>query len=384
MNRSSAGKALPTLLQVLPPIARDLAIELEIAIGQGGARTRLKLGAALAAAAALRDDELWRALAMDAGSHGESDVGPLALDAAMRFAHVGEAAPSDATTRILRLALVRAFHGERGAHTAADPLVDECANVAEIVHALAIARSVDRTAEDIDRAASFLRLPQRRRLSSRPEDEALIDAAKVPSSVPRLEAGKPASKPPSEASSSKPPSEGRIPAKTPAPTSDRDRAPISQRGAAASPVPPGARVSNPPDGRSTTPSGHPRTLRVLVVDDDEGYRKLLGRMLSPLEVVNASNGAAALELLATQGEFEVILTKLELPEVSGVELFEMVKRKWPQLVSRVVFVSAHGSAPDGQTMLRKPISRDSLLHTIGRVSKKIAEMNGARPSKPPR
>jgi CheY-like chemotaxis protein len=371
---------------VLPPIARDLAIELEMAIGQGGARTRLKIGAALAAAAALRDDELWRALAMDAGSHGESDVGPLALDAAMRFAHQGESAPSDATTRILRLALVRAFHGERGSQSAADPLVDECANVAEIVHALAIARSVDRTAEDIDRAASFLRLP-RRRLSSRPEDEALIDAAKSPSSRPRIETSKPASKPPPEAASSKPPSEGRIPVKTtPAPQSNRDGAPISQRGAGASPVPPGVSASNPPDaGRRTTPSGHPRTLRVLVVDDDEGYRRLLGRMLSPLEVVNASNGASALEMLATtQGEFEVILTKLELPEVSGIELFEMIKRKWPQLVSRVIFVSAHGSAPDGQTMLRKPISRDSLLHTISRVSKKIAEMNDKRQSKPPR
>jgi hypothetical protein len=32
-------------------------------------------------------------------------------------------------------------------------------------------------------------------------------------------------------------------------------------------------------------------------------------------------------------------------------------------------------APDGRPLLRKPINRDSLLRTIGRLSKRIAEVH---------
>ena len=114
---------------------------------------------------------------------------------------------------------------------------------------------------------------------------------------------------------------------------------------------------------------------MLLVDDDDSYAKLLQRMLSPLNVVHASTGQSALEILAADPDFEVILSKVELPELTGAQLYESIKRKWPQLATQTIFVSSHGSAPDGRPLLRKPINRDSLLRTIGRLSKRIAEVH---------
>ena len=145
-------------------------------------------------------------------------------------------------------------------------------------------------------------------------------------------------------------------------------------------------VAGGTSARAPTPIPAPRPLapldrlRVLVVDDDDGYRKLLGRMLSPLDVSFASGSNAALELLTThQGDFEVIVSKVELPDVTGAQLFEQIKRKWPHLSERVIFTSSHGAAPEGGILLRKPINRDSLLRAIGRVSKQIAEMRNSTP-----
>ena len=366
MKQDSAQRALPTMYQVLPPVARDLAIELETMLGNGGARTRLKIGAALAAAAALRDHDLWRALMLDAGAMGEADVARLSLDAAMRFAHGGATPPSDATTRILRLALLRGLRSDEPEGD--DPIVNDCAAVVGIIYALSIARSVDQTSEDMERAASFLRLGRR------PDSNRTGGAAPAETPPPRGVSDHRSSNPDLR-NTAPPQSDPRVEnaasfssqRPSPNPRSDRER----DRDRA------GGRIqsSRPPSGEPGRQKEKSAGPRVLLVDDDESYRKLLQRMLSPLEVVHASTGLGALEVLATDGDFEVILSKVELPELSGAQMYETIKRKWPHLANVVIFVSSHGSAPEGQPILRKPINRDSLLRTIGRISKRIAEVH---------
>lgn len=354
--KQESVRSLPTMYQVLPPVARDLAIELESLLGTGGARTRLKIGAALACSAVMRDHDLWRALLIDAGEMGEADVARLALDAAMRYAYAGDTSPADATTRIIRLALIHSLRSEELGGD--DPLVAECSEIIDIVHALAIARAVDQTAEDMERASSFLRLgkrPDSNRTSANGDGEE-SRGEKRDSRLPPLP-GSPKNTPPGRNHSAPPVFERG------------DAAPISQReglrGRVQSSVPP----ADP--GRQKEKGA----IRVLLVDDDDSYAKLLQRMLSPLDVVHASTGAGALDLLAADTDFEIILSKVELPEVTGAQLYETVKRKWPHLASQMIFVSSHGSAPEGRPLLRKPINRDSLLRTIGRMSKRIAEVH---------
>jgi CheY-like chemotaxis protein len=346
------------MYQVLPPVARDLAIELESILGTGGARTRLKVGAALAAAAVLRDTELWRSILADATEMGEADVARLALDAAMRYAYAGDTSPADATTRILRLALIGSLRSEEQAGD--DPLVAECSQVIDIVHAMAIARGVELGSEEGERAAMA-------RPAKRP------DSNRSAASPGRIQDGDFGPSPDGRGVGGL--REGGItPPRTnsaPPPQSDkRDSPPVSQRA-----EPQHARVhsSMPPNEGRKEKSGGPR---VLLVDDDDSYSKLLQRMLSPLDVVCASNGIAALEHLASDGDFEIVLSKVELPdELSSAQMYDTIKRKWPHLAGRVIFVSSHGSAPEGQPLLRKPINRDSLLRTIGRLSKRIAEVH---------
>ncbi len=368
MKQQESVRSLTTMYQVLPPVARDLAIELESLLGTGGARTRLKIGAALACAAVMRDHDLWRALSIDAGQMGEADVARLALDAAMRYAYAGDTSPADATTRIIRLALIHSLRSEELAGD--DPLVAECSAIIDIVHALAIARSVDQTAEDMERASSFLRIgkrPDSNRTSGSPGR--LPEAEQEGSADGRDSRIPPRNTPERNGAQRNTPERNNHSAP---PVFDRsDAPPQSQRtealrGRVQSSVPPAD------SGRQKEKSGGPR---VLLVDDDDSYAKLLQRMLSPLDVVHASTGQMALEFLAADTDFEIILSKVELPELTGAQMYETVKRKWPALAAQMIFVSSHGSAPDGRPLLRKPINRDSLLRTIGRMSKRIAEVH---------
>jgi diguanylate cyclase (GGDEF)-like protein len=63
---------------------------------------------------------------------------------------------------------------------------------------------------------------------------------------------------------------------------------------------------------------------ILCVDDDPAHITALRRALAPkYEVVAAESGAAALELLRGQERFDVVLSDLRMPEVSGDKLLEM-------------------------------------------------------------
>ena len=66
--------------------------------------------------------------------------------------------------------------------------------------------------------------------------------------------------------------------------------------------------------------------RVLVVDDNAANRDVLERRLTREghQVVTASSGGAALELVAAQ-EFDLVLLDLIMPEMSGFEVLRRLK-----------------------------------------------------------
>lgn len=65
---------------------------------------------------------------------------------------------------------------------------------------------------------------------------------------------------------------------------------------------------------------------ILVADDDEGNRTMLGRRLTRLgyQVTLAENGRAALESLRT-GRFDLLLLDIQMPELNGYEVLEQMK-----------------------------------------------------------
>jgi len=87
----------------------------------------------------------------------------------------------------------------------------------------------------------------------------------------------------------------------------------------------------------------PRTRgRVLVVDDESVVAHTLKVLLqSEHDLVVAQSGAEALELLAGSDKpaYDVILCDLMMPGMTGMELFEVLRREHPVLARRVVFMT---------------------------------------------
>jgi DNA-binding NtrC family response regulator len=106
----------------------------------------------------------------------------------------------------------------------------------------------------------------------------------------------------------------------------------------------------------------------LVVEDDPLQRETLADLLKDhgLEVVECSTAEAAELVVATTGpELKALVTDVSLAgEMSGLELAEYAKRKFPQL--NVVMVSGKGPAyiPQDTTFLLKPYRARELLEAV--------------------
>lgn len=100
---------------------------------------------------------------------------------------------------------------------------------------------------------------------------------------------------------------------------------------------------------------------ILIVDDNPNMSCLLAEMLEVFDYgsATASNGAEALSELES-GKFNMVITDLRMPNMTGLELLEKVKEKYPRLP--VVLISGYsvggntpsqgGLKPDG--FLAKP------------------------------
>jgi CheY-like chemotaxis protein len=77
---------------------------------------------------------------------------------------------------------------------------------------------------------------------------------------------------------------------------------------------------------------NPSRYQVLIVDDDAGVRNSLALLLkaSGYEVSTATNGVEALVLLKS-GLPAVLLSDLNMPEMSGFELLAEARQQFPEL-----------------------------------------------------
>jgi PAS domain S-box-containing protein len=115
----------------------------------------------------------------------------------------------------------------------------------------------------------------------------------------------------------------------------------------------------------------PEPLRVLIVEDDVNTRDATRELLQLLgaQVSAADNAQAALALFDAQS-FDVLLTDVRMPGMSGIELARAAKRVQPAL--RVVFASGYGAGiaaeldddMSGATLLPKPFDLDSLEKAV--------------------
>ncbi|MBI5497445.1 MAG: PAS domain S-box protein [Deltaproteobacteria bacterium] len=139
-------------------------------------------------------------------------------------------------------------------------------------------------------------------------------------------------------------------------------------------LPPSSGASRGTPGEDAPPDAAARG-RILVVDDDPLVAVGLRRILqNDHDVQLADGGRAALAILAEQ-PFDVILCDLMMPDMTGMDLFAELKRRHPELVDRVVFISGGAFTPTGRAFLDsvnnprldKPVDMAALKRVIQQV-----------------
>jgi PAS domain S-box-containing protein len=93
--------------------------------------------------------------------------------------------------------------------------------------------------------------------------------------------------------------------------------------------------------------------RILVIDDEQGIRSAMTRMLKNHDVVEACSGEEAREILETDQAFDLILCDMMMPGVSGLELHEWLVSTHPTVAKRVVFVTGGAFSPKAREYLKK-------------------------------
>jgi CheY-like chemotaxis protein len=131
-------------------------------------------------------------------------------------------------------------------------------------------------------------------------------------------------------------------------------------------LPTGGSVAAVPDGTGT----------VLLVEDEDRVRSITSRILKGkgYTVLEARGGGEALDLLGrTDGEVNLVVTDVIMPEMNGPELVQRLQARRPDL--KVLFLSGytdgavfrHGLLDQGTAFLQKPFTPGALTRKVHEV-----------------
>ena len=127
-------------------------------------------------------------------------------------------------------------------------------------------------------------------------------------------------------------------------------------------------------------------VKILVVDDEEGVRNLLQRMLegAGYEVVSTGDGEEALYQIS-QGDINVALLDIKMPTISGIELLNKITADYPDVcVIMATAVIDIQTAIDSLKLgaydyITKPFKKDEILQkvyeAISRWERRLKEKN---------
>jgi PAS domain S-box-containing protein len=147
-----------------------------------------------------------------------------------------------------------------------------------------------------------------------------------------------------------------------------------------------------PASRATTSSAPPPNPQmeagplpratILVVDDEPALGSTIRRVLRHHNVTAVVTAQDALALIAAGNKFDVVLSDLMMPGMSGMEFHAELVRLHPEVARRVVFLTGGAFTPDAKAFLdrvpnermEKPFETNALRRMIQKVSK-----NAGRP-----
>jgi CheY-like chemotaxis protein len=119
-----------------------------------------------------------------------------------------------------------------------------------------------------------------------------------------------------------------------------------------------------------------RTLRILVIDDEEPVVRALARSLRGHTVTCVTSGREAIELLRNDGPFDLVLCDVMMPDVTGADVYDAVRAENAGAAQRIVFVTGGAFTQNATEFLKsvpnrrieKPFSRSSIEAIIDEMS----------------
>jgi len=119
--------------------------------------------------------------------------------------------------------------------------------------------------------------------------------------------------------------------------------------------------------------------RLLIIDDNEEILTTLKSFLTKKNyfVVSASNGLDALKLMEAAGDdFNLVITDLVMPNISGVAVTAIIKKQNPSMP--VIAITGYGEQPEAlakevhaDIVMEKPFKLNSLENNISKLLMKI-------------
>jgi PAS domain S-box-containing protein len=117
-------------------------------------------------------------------------------------------------------------------------------------------------------------------------------------------------------------------------------------------LPPSTSVELPPVTANAEPEPHsPRCASVLVVDDEASVGLAIRRVLGTHDVTTVTSARDALRVLAAGKDFDVVLSDLMMPGMSGMDLYRELLRLYPHLARKVVFLTGGAFTADASSFL---------------------------------
>jgi two-component system chemotaxis response regulator CheY len=115
-------------------------------------------------------------------------------------------------------------------------------------------------------------------------------------------------------------------------------------------------------------------VQALVVDDSRAMRLILGRMMRELgfEVTEATTGRDALTRFATGSDPDVVLVDWNMPEMTGIEFVEAVRRAPYSSTARLVMVTTETEVSQviraldagADEYVMKPFTKDAIQEKL--------------------